>query len=114
MFVSSMWRWSSSSGVPMNEPITRETTGPATSLTRSTLAPVRDPVEHPVDDLPDPLLVLGDPPRREAALEQGLDPVVARRVHRDHLLLLTLERDPEVVEDHDPADVGGERLASRG
>ena len=36
MLVSSMWRWSSSSGVPMNEPITRETTGPATSLTSST------------------------------------------------------------------------------
>ncbi len=35
MFVSSMWRWSSSSGVPINEPITRVTTGPATSLTSS-------------------------------------------------------------------------------
>ena len=74
------------------------------------LLAARDPVEHPVDDPADPLLVLGDPLRREAALEQGLDPVVARRVHRDHLLLLALERDPEVVEDHDPADVGGERL----
>ena len=35
MLVSSRCRWSSSSGVPMNEPITRETTGPATSLTSS-------------------------------------------------------------------------------
>ena len=54
--------------------------------------------------------MLADPLRGEAALEQRLDPVVARRVHRDHLLLLGLERDPEVVEDHDPADVRGVRL----
>ena len=36
MLVSSTWRSSSDSGVPMKEPITRETTGAATSLTSST------------------------------------------------------------------------------
>ena len=110
MLVSSRWRWSSSSGVPMNEPITRETTGPATSLTSSHSPRAATRSSTRVDDRPDPLLVLADPLRGEAALEQRLDPVVAWRVHRDHLLLLGLERDPEVVEDHDPADVRGERL----
>ncbi len=52
------------------------------------LAALGDAIEDPVDDRPDPLLVLGDPLRGEAALEQRLEPVVARRVHRDHLLLL--------------------------
>ena len=104
-FVSSMWRWSSSSGVPMNEPITRETTGPATSLTRSTSprSSTRSSTRLTIPRIRSSCSAIRF--GREAALEQRLDPVVARRVHRDHLLLLALERDPEVVEDHDPADV---------
>src|SRR6185295_250349 len=48
--------------------------------------------------------------RRESALEQRLQAVVTRRIHRDHLLALRLERDPEVVEDEDTTNLGGEGL----
>src|SRR5262249_51159735 len=39
------------------------------------------------------VLVLGDPLRSEAALEEHLEPVVLRRVHADERRLLQLERD---------------------
>ena len=50
--------------------------------------------------------MLGDPLRREPALKERLDPVVARWIHGDHLLLLGLERDPEVIEDEDADPTG--------
>ena len=65
----------------MKLPITRETTGCATSVTRSQLATAGDAVEHALGDRADPVLVLGDPLRREAALEEHLQAVVLRRVH---------------------------------
>ena len=67
----------------MKLPITRETTGWATSLTRSTVSPSLDPVEDVDGDLADRVLVLGDPLRREAALEERLEPIVLGRVHAD-------------------------------
>ena len=110
MLVSSMWRCVVLLGRADERADHPRDDGPGDLVDELALAARRHPVEHPVDDSADSLLVLGDPLRREAALKQGLDPVVARRVHRDHLLLLALERDAEVVEDHDPADVGGEGL----
>ena len=76
------------------------------------LAALRHAVEHPVDDRTDAVRVLGDALRGEATLEQRLEAVVARRIHGDHLLLLRLERDPEVVEHQDPAHLGGEGRSS--
>ena len=51
----------------------------------------------------DLVLVLGDPLRREAALEERLEPVVLGRVHRDEHRLLQLERDDRVRERGDAA-----------
>jgi hypothetical protein len=42
-----------------------------------------EPVEHADDDRADLVLVLGDPLRREAALEERLEAVVLGRVHPD-------------------------------
>jgi hypothetical protein len=83
--------------------------GAATSLTSSTSW--RPSTGRAPRRSRDPFLVLGDPLRREAALEQGLDPVVARRVHRDHLLLLALEGSKSSRTMIPPT--GGERLQSR-
>ena len=64
----------------MKLPMTRETAGWATSLTRSQVSPSLDPVERIDDDRADLVLVRGDPFRREAGLEELLDPVVFGRV----------------------------------
>ena len=74
---------SSSSEIPMKLPITRATTGWATSVTRSQRLAAVEAVEHVGDDLADALLVVGDPLRREAGLEQRLDAIVLGRVHAD-------------------------------
>ena len=52
-----------------------------------------DSVEHLDRDLADRVLMLGDPLRCEAALEQRLDAVVLGRVHADEHALLQLQRD---------------------
>ena len=49
-------------------------------------------VEHVARDRADLVLVLGDPLRREAALEERLDAVVLGRVHPDEHRLDQLER----------------------
>ena len=83
VFISRAQTSSSSGGMPMKLPITRETTGWATSVTRSQVSRPVEPVEHADGDLADLVLVLGDPLRREAALEERLEPVVLGRVHAD-------------------------------
>ena len=52
--------------------ITRETTGWATSETSSQRSLALEPIEHVAGDRPDALLVVGDPLRREATLEERL------------------------------------------
>ena len=64
----------------MKLPITRETTGWATSATRSHVSRPSRRSSTPHDDRADALLVVGDPLRREAALEERLDAVVLGRV----------------------------------
>ena len=59
-------------------------------------------------------LVLGDAVRGERLVHQRLEPVVARRVHRDHLQPLHVERHPDVVDVEDAAPLGGERLEVAG
>ena len=54
--------------------------------------PAVEPVQDAHGDRPDRVLVLGDPPRREAALEEHLEPVVLRRVHADEHRPSQLER----------------------
>ena len=75
----------------MKLPITRATTGWATSVTRSQRLATLQPVEHPDRDLADALLVVGDPLRREAALEQRLDAIVLGRIHADEHRLRELQ-----------------------
>ena len=65
-----------------------------------------EPVEHVAGDLADLVLVLGDPLRGEAALEERLEPVVLRRVHADEHRLHQLERDDRVGERGDAAVLG--------
>ena len=67
----------------MKLPITRETTGWATSETRSQRLAAVQPVEHLARDRADRILVVGDPLGREAALEERLDAIVLGRVHAD-------------------------------
>ena len=52
-----------------------------------------EPVEHVDDDRADLVLVVGDPLRREAGLEQRLDAVVLGRVHPDEHRPHQLERE---------------------
>ena len=59
-------------------------------------------VERAGGDLADLVLVLGDPLRREAALEQRLEPVVLGRVHADEHRLGQLERDDRLGQRRDP------------
>ncbi len=106
VFISVAHALSSSSGIPMKLPITRETTGWAMSSTTSQRLPALEPVEHLYRDRPDLVLVLGDPLRREAALEERLEPVVLGRVHRDEHRGHQLERD-RVGERHAAAALGG-------
>ena len=101
-FMSRAQSASSSGGIPMKLWITRETTGCATSETRSHVSPVAEPVEDVDRDRPDRLLVIGDPLRREAALEQRLEAVVLGRVHADEHRLLELERQDRVGQRRDP------------
>ena len=70
-----------------------------------TLAVFSDAIERPIDDAADSIRVLRNALWCEAPLEEGLEAVVPRRIHRDHLLALSLERDAEVVKDEDPADL---------
>ena len=65
----------------MKLPITRETTGCATSVTRSAVSRPSSRSSTPHRDRADRVLVLGDPLGREAALEERLQPVVLGRVH---------------------------------
>ena len=55
------------------------------------------PVEHLDRDRADRVLVLGDPLRREAALEERLQTVVLGRVHADEHRLLQLQRQDRVL-----------------
>ena len=77
----------------MKLPITRETTGWATSETRSHGLAALEPVEHVDGDRADLVLVVGDPLRREPALEERLEPVVLGRVHPDEHRPRELERE---------------------
>ena len=65
-----------------------------------------EPVEHAGDDLPDRLLVGGDPLRREARLEERLQSVVLGRVHADEHRPRQLDRE-DLVDDDDAAEFGG-------
>ena len=94
------------SGCPMKDPITRDTTGCATSETRSHSSRPSSRSSTPQGDLPDLVLVLGDPPRREPALEQRLEPVVLGRVVGDEHALLELERHDGVRQRGDAAELG--------
>ncbi|MFM9140399.1 MAG: cytochrome P450 [Solirubrobacterales bacterium] len=71
-----------------------------------TLHPV-EAVEHAARDLADLVGVLGDPLRREAALEERLEPVVLGRVHADEHGLAELERQDGVGDRGDSADLRG-------
>ena len=100
---------SSSSGSPMKLPMTRETTGWATSLTRS-----HSPRGATRSRTPSAIARIassccGDALGGEAAIEELLDPVVLRRVHADEHPLLELERD-HVRQAGDAAALGGEGL----
>ena len=81
----------------MKLPITRATTGWATSVDEVARLAALEPLEHVDRDRADRVLVLGDPLRREAALEERLDPVVLGRVHADEHRLLQLERQDRVL-----------------
>ena len=94
----------------MKLPITRATTGWATSVTRSHVSRPSSRVEHARGDRADLVLVLGDPLRREAALEERLEPVVLGRVHPDEHRLRELEREDRLGERRDAAALGGVRL----
>ena len=97
---------SSSWATPMKLPITRATTGWATSLTRSACSrPSRRPSTSSVISRI-ALLVVGDPPRREPGLEQGLQAIVLGRVHTDEHRLGELEREHHRSR-RDPALFGG-------
>ena len=65
-----------------------------------------EPVEHADGDLADRVLVLGDPLRREAALEERLEAVVLGRVHPDEHRPRQLERE-DAGERRDAAELGG-------
>ena len=79
----------------MKLPITRETTGWATSVDEvACLAPL-EAVEHAGDDRADRVLVRGDPLGREPGLEERLDAVVLRRVHPDEHRAHELEREDD-------------------
>ncbi|WP_276823095.1 hypothetical protein [Mycolicibacterium mageritense] len=71
--------------------------------------PVGDAVEHLADDLFDRRLVCRDAFGREGLDDQGLEPIVAGRVHRDQLEALDVERDSDVVDVEDAASFGRER-----
>ena len=71
------------------------------------LVAVPERVEHPHRDLPDGVLVLRDPLRRESALEERLEPIVLGRVHPDEHRLRQLEREDRVPQRRDP---GGGRV----
>ncbi len=78
----------------MKLPITRETTGWATSLTRSQrLASHRRPSSVLQHDLANRLLVGGDPLRREPCLEERLHAVVLGGIHADEHRSRQLERE---------------------
>ena len=91
----------------MKLPITRETTGWATSVDEVAGLASLEPVEDRRGDRADRVLVLGDPLRREAALEERLEPVVLRRVHADEHRPDQLERHDRVGQRGDPAELGG-------
>ena len=106
--------------MPMKLPITRETTGWAMSVTRSQPLAARDARRAPIGDRADRVLVLGDPLRREPALEERLEPVVLGRVLGDEhrrvsssgiawVSPMTPPRSEEKVSpvEADLADVGG-------
>ncbi len=75
--------------------------GWATSLHEIAALAPGEAVEHTHRDRPDVVLVIGDPARGEPALEEGLEPIVLRRVHRDEHPLLELEREDRVREGGD-------------
>ena len=105
-FISLAQMASSSSGMPMKLPITRETIGWATSATRSQLSrPSRRSSTRTVISRIG-VLVGGDPLRREARLEEHLEPVVLGRVHADEHRPHQLEREP-VGDRGDAAHLGG-------
>ena len=100
---------SSSSGMPMKLPITRETTGWATSATRSQVSRPSRRSSTSIDDLADRGLVRGDPLGREAGLEQHLQAVVLGRVHADEHRAQQLEREA-LGHRGDAAELGRVRL----
>ena len=106
LFISRAQTMSSSGVIPMKLPITRATTGWATSLTRSHSSRPSSRSRTPDRDRADRVLVLGDPLRGEAALEERLEPVVLGRVHADEHRLDQLQRHDRVGERGDPAPLG--------
>ena len=112
--VTTLVQWtsftSSFSGVPSSEPITRAGIGRATSMARSQLS--RSAKRSRI------VLTIRRTASSCSAMRFGvnalptslLEAVVARRVHRDHLQSLHVERDADVVDQEDPALLGGERL----
>ena len=95
---------SSSGGVPMKLWMTLDTTGWATSVTRSQRLAAVESVEHVADDRANALLVVGDALGREAALKQRLDLVVLGRVHADEHAAHEFQRE-DLSEHRDAAEV---------
>ena len=106
-FISRAQIASSSGGMPMKEPITRDDDGLGDVGDEVERLAALEPVQHLDGDRADLVLVLGDPPRREAALEERLEAVVLGRVHPDEHALLQLERDDRVGQRGDAAELGG-------
>ncbi len=96
---------SSSGASPMKLPITRATTGWATSLTRSQHSrPSRaSSTALVIERIAG--LVLGDALWREALLEQRLDAVVLGGIHADEHGLLELELEDRVLQRGEAADL---------
>ncbi len=105
-FISCAHMASSSGGIPMKLPITRETTGWAKSMHQVDGLPALEPVERLGDDLADPRLVSRDPLRREPGLEEHLQAVVLWRVHADEHRPRQLDRKPGAGQHH-TAQLGG-------
>ncbi|CAA9531264.1 MAG: hypothetical protein AVDCRST_MAG85-3696 [uncultured Solirubrobacteraceae bacterium] len=65
-----------------------------------------EPVEHAARDRADLVLVLGDPLRREPALEERLEAVVLRRVHPDEHRARQLDGEDRLADRGDAAELG--------
>lgn len=83
--------------------MTRAGIGIATSVNEvAGVAPGVHAIEDVVDDLSHGALMQRDALGGKRSPDDLLQAVVARRVHRDHLLLLDGERHADVIHEHDP------------